>query len=91
MFIKANGGIFVNTYEVSALVLTSEMSEIGGERWFIKAYGYFNLPSQHLLWDVDEKTLDFSGYVLIGPFTSKSEAENWIFSLDEEIYFEAQE
>ena len=81
MFVDTGSGVFLNTDYIGSMMLISNFTEEGKEQWFIKAFGYFQLPDRYLQPD---------GSVVIGPFTSQEEALKFIGFADSEIVFEAE-
>jgi len=75
-------GVFLNTDYIGSMMLISNFTEEGKEQWFIKAFGYFQLPDRYLQPD---------GSVVIGPFTSQEEALKFIGFADSEIVFEDED
>jgi hypothetical protein len=82
MFFDAGNGIFLSGDAIASIVLLSDFDENGSEEWFIKAYGWFELP---------EKFLNPDGGLLMGPFKTREEALKFIGFLDEEVTFEAED
>lgn len=73
--------MFLNVEAISSFVVVSDFGETGEEQWYVRAYGYFQLPDNFVAPD---------GAIVIGPFNTKQEAIKVIVEADEEIVFEVE-
>ncbi len=81
MFIAISDSVFVNAEYISGIRI-EEFFLADGERWYVHLYGSFDLPPE---------LLERDGSILVGPFKTKQQAIESIFSSSQEIVFEAEQ